>query len=375
MQRSDAQGFYQTLAHLSFWFVTGSLVYFCWLRAMYPAMIVALWMHGTVGSTFIYGCHELGHATVFKTRWLNKFFLSIFSVLWWWDPIDYAASHTYHHRYTQFPEGDRENLFPLEPSLDPWVLLQMFTVNLTSRPGRVFGKGGLISTVKLTWKAAMGGIASEEDAQSHEWLTAVHADPAFAGEAAKSMWFSRAIIAFHSVVFVASILSGQWIFILLVNFHCFIASWYSYFVGTCQHVGLKSASPDFRKNTRSITLDPFSEILFWRMNWHCEHHMFAGVPCYNLKALHYEVRSDMPVPRSLIGAWREMREIWRQQQIDPSYEFDTPLPETANTGGVAVFGGVPSNAPVTEEASIGDLAPNGLKQTQSLLEPLLSSRI
>ena len=33
------------------------------------------------------------------------------------------------------------------------------------------------------------------------------------------------------------------------------------------------------------TLDPLSSFC-WHMNWHLEHHMFAGVPCYNLKALH-----------------------------------------------------------------------------------------
>jgi hypothetical protein len=32
------------------------------------------------------------------------------------------------------------------------------------------------------------------------------------------------------------------------------------------------------------------------MNWHIEHHMFAAVPCYNLKALHSEVR---PYPHGL----------------------------------------------------------------------------
>jgi hypothetical protein len=33
------------------------------------------------------------------------------------------------------------------------------------------------------------------------------------------------------------------------------------------------------------------------MNWHIEHHMFAAVPCYNLKALHSEVR---PYPHGLL---------------------------------------------------------------------------
>lgn len=54
--------------------------------------------------------------------------------------------------------------------------------------------------------------------------------------------------------------------------------------------------------------------------------MFASVPCYNLKKLHRTVREDMPPPRTLIGAWREMRETWKRQQLDPGYAFDTPVP-------------------------------------------------
>jgi fatty acid desaturase len=95
------------------------------------------------------------------------------------------------------------------------------------------------------------------------------------------------------------------------------------------------------------------EFLYWHMNWHTEHHMYAGVPCYNLKQLHYAVKDDMPKPRSLLGAWREMLEIWERQKREPSYQFDTPLPATAETER--------KRAAVAEEASIGDLAPAGLR--------------
>merc|ERR1712062_435923 len=193
--------------------------------------------------------------------------------------------------------------------------------------GRGFGKGGLLCTVRLTIKAALGGIASDPAAQSHEWLSSVHEDQPT--EVAKSMRFSQVIVLFHLCVFVWALASGHWILIPAINFHSFIANAYSYFVGSTQHCGLRGSVPDFRKSTRSITLDPVSEFLFWHMNWHCEHHMFAAVPCYNLAALHREVAHDMPVPRTLVGAWKEMRMIWRRQRLDPQYEFDTPLPKTA----------------------------------------------
>jgi fatty acid desaturase len=113
--------------------------------------------------------------------------------------------------------------------------------------------------------------------------------------------------------------------------------------------------PDFRKSVRSMTLPPIAEFLYWRMNWHTEHHMYAGVPCYHLKSLYHEIAHDMPEPRSLVGAWREMRMIWRRQKVEPGYVFDTPLPPTARP---APVGGATSATEL--EASIGDLAPKGL---------------
>ena len=151
--------------------------------------------------------HELGHGTVFRTKWLNKVFLYVFSLLSWWDPFDYASSHTYHHRYTQYPEGDRENVMPMEPNLRPFLLLQLFTINLFGRPGRNFGKGGLLWSIWVTWLSAQGKVAPK-DALITEWLTALHADqPA---EHARSIGWSRLLLLFHGTILVVSILTGQW---------------------------------------------------------------------------------------------------------------------------------------------------------------------
>ena len=69
----------------------------------------------------------------------------------------------------------------------------------------------------------------------------------------------------------------------------------------------KDNVPDFRFNSRSIRLNPFFEFLYWRMNYHAEHHMYAGVPCYNLKRLSQVIADDIPERKTLIGAWREKR--------------------------------------------------------------------
>ena len=66
--------------------------------------------------------------------------------------------------------------------------------------------------------------------------------------------------------------------------------------------------------------------------------------------LHEEIKFDMPEPRTLIGAWKEMIETWRVQKLDLNYQFDTPVPDSrikdkrVNADPLA--------------SSIGDLAPN-----------------
>ncbi len=350
-KRSDVQGWIQAGGHLGLYVLTGLAVLLFWSQAQWLGFFVALFLHGTIASFFVgVAPHELGHGSVFKTKRLNKIFLYIFSVLSWWDPFDYASSHTYHHRYTLHPEGDRENLLPLEPSLKSTFVLQLLTVNLLTQRGRTFGKGGLLSTIYVTILGAFGRVG-DMDIPANEWIQSLHDDQP--DEYRKSVWYSRFLLVFHGTITVLSLLSGYWVFILIIPVAPFIANWLAYLVGLPQHCGLMENVPDFRKSVRSMTLPLPVEFLYWRMNWHTEHHMYAGVPCYNLKALYHEIADDMPKPRTLIEAWREMRDIWRRQKVEPDYVFDTPLPPTAKH--------IRTDTPDELESSIGELAPEGLR--------------
>src|SRR5690606_18216247 len=135
-----------------------------------------------------------------------------FSLLSWWDPFDYASSHTYHHRYTLHPEGDREVLLPLEPTVGSTFLLQMFTVNLLTQPGRAFGKGGLISTIVWTIRGAFGAVGSTE-APINEWIEALHTDQP--EEHRKSIWWSRILLLFHGSIVLLGIATGLWVLPLI----------------------------------------------------------------------------------------------------------------------------------------------------------------
>ncbi len=356
-RRSDAQAWLQAGGHFLLFVLTGSVVLACWLGALWLPFLLALFAHGTVASFFIGTApHELGHGTVFKTKRWNKVFLYLFSLIGWWDPFDYASSHTYHHRYTLHPEGDRENLLPLEPSLASFFMLQLFTVNLLTQRGRTFGKGGLLSTIMVTALGAVGLVGSDE-IPINEWIKALHRDQP--DQHRRSIWWSRLLLAFHGGVLAIALLTGWWALPLILTVPSFIANWLSYFVGLTQHCGLRDHSRDFRKNTRSVKLNPLASFLYWRMNWHIEHHMYAGVPCYNLARLHTEIKDDMPRPRTLVEAWREMRMIWQRQKTDPDYQYDTPLPPTANPEPPLEEA---ARAATDLESSIGELAPAGLQE-------------
>ena len=93
--------------------------------------------------------------------------------------------------------------------------------------------------------------------------------------------------------------------------------------------------------------------------------MYVGVPCYNLKQLHQEIAWDMPEPRTLVEAWREMRDIWQKQKHDPTYALDTPLPSTATpefTGDDTKTTGVSDGEQVELAMSLRELAPAGLSE-------------
>ncbi|HIL71413.1 MAG TPA: hypothetical protein EYG38_16385 [Verrucomicrobia bacterium] len=205
-------------------------------------------------------------------------------------------------------------------------------------------------TIIATTQASLGRTGSQE-IPSQEWLATLHKNQP--EEHRKSIRFSRLTLLFHGSVAGLSIVSGVWVLPLLVTVPSFIGNWLAYFVGLTQHCGLRDNVQDFRKCTRSIKLDPLSEFLYWRMNWHTEHHMYAGVPCYHLKKLSRVIADDMPKPLTLMEAWRDMRETWKKQNIEPGYQFDTPLPEMA--------GRIPANNSTELEKSIGELAPDQLK--------------
>ena len=336
-QRSDRLGMFQAAGNLGLLLITGVTSWYLFTQNNWPGFLLALFAHGSIASFLAAPHHELCHGTVFKTRNLNEFFLRIFSTLGWLNFYVYKFSHSYHHRYTLHIEGDREEVMPATPSLRFWFMLQLFSINFTGG----YQSRGILPTFSNVINLALDRF----DNPFNSWGPELYAE--HDAERRKARNWARWLLAFHAAVFVIAIVSGQPVVALIVSGGPFIANGWRYFVGVPQHCGLRSDVADFRKCARSVSLDPLSSFLYWHMNWHLEHHMYANVPCYHLRALQRSIASDMPTPRTLIGAWREMRATWKRQQIDPQYAFDTPVPSPGNE----------KSEKDDLASSIGDLAP------------------
>ena len=337
--RSDLQGFAQTLGFLLLLSATGLCTWLFFDHRIWIGFALALFAHGTVDSFIAAGTHELSHGTVFKTKRLNTFFLYALALISWFNPRDFKLSHTYHHLYTLHPRADREVVLPTKPSLHLLHVLQLLTLNIVGGRKEPYS----FPIAQNVWGVVRLAFTGR---QGKEWLKAVY--EGHEDELKKAANWARVIVLFNAAVIAVSIAFKLWPLALIVTFAPFTANWLRYIVFVPMHTGLKDDVDDFRLCVRSITLDPISHFIYWRMNWHMEHHMFAAVPCYNLRKLHMTVASDMPQPRSFWGAWREMRQIWKKQKADPRYQFETPLPKSTDEK---------KGKDKSLESSIGDLAP------------------
>ena len=310
-QRSDLMGFKQSLSHLILWAITGTTSYYFFKIAFWEGFVISLLLHGLIGSHFLHAHHELSHGTVFKTKYLNLLFLKIFSLLGFLNYHVYIMSHGQHHKKTCFTDGDREVVLPRKPSINLIFLIQLFTIN-------IFSKGGLIHTLKHFINIS----TNQFDKPFNSWDKELFSGKPKEREKAKN--WARFVLTFHTMVLLISSIIGDPIISVLISLHVFIFRWHHYFLNETQHTGLQSNINDFRKNTRSIRINPISEFLYWHMNWHIEHHMYTSVPCYNLKKLHHSISHHIPLPRTVLEAWLEMRETWKLQIEDTKYFYDTP---------------------------------------------------
>lgn len=302
---SNLKGGLQALAHITLLAATGTTAWFVQDRPL--LLIPALLAHGTV-YVFLYNAtHELSHGTVFRSRWLNRFFLRLFSFCTWRNHIRFWTSHAEHHKYTLHQPDDLEVVLPQRYTLGALIRVTIFD------PRMVW------ATLRQTVRHALGHVEGE-------WEQHLFPEGDKAKRRPLIRW-ARFLLVGHTAIVAVSLWQGLWMIPVLTTFGAFYGGWLRFLCNGTQHAGLQDDVPDFRLCTRTVLLNPFTRFLYWHMNFHIEHHMYAAVPCYNLGALHREIRHELPEsPRGLIAAWRQIIDVMKRQRDEPSYQYVPALP-------------------------------------------------
>ncbi|MGF1485243.1 MAG: fatty acid desaturase [Opitutales bacterium] len=307
-QRSDWLGAAQTLGYLGLIVATGALTLVS--AAFWPlyATLGLLFLHGTCTAFMINAVHELGHGTVFKTRKLNQIFVHVFAFIGWINHEVFGESHARHHRYTLHPPDDLEVVLPVKLMVKDFFLT------------------GLIDS-KSWWGSMMFHVRLARRRFKGEWEATLYPEGESAEKRARAIRWSRLILAGHGTIFVVSMALGWWMVPVVVSLNTFHSKWLLWLTNNTQHIGLQDHVSDFRMCCRTFTVNPVVQFLYWHMNYHIEHHMYAAVPCYKLGRLHRAIRADLPhCPDGIVETWREIFSILRKQENDPTYQHVVECP-------------------------------------------------
>jgi fatty acid desaturase len=306
-KRSDWLASLQTFGYLGLLALTASCALYASHHWPWPLTVAIIFLHGTVNAFQINAVHELGHNTVFRSKSVNQFFMQVCSFLGWINPYVFFASHYRHHRSTLHPPEDLEVVLPR-------------SMNWKTYPRWAF----------INWTGP-------------RWLIGYHlriARGAFEGEWELKLFppedperrkvpvrWARFVLIGHGLIFVTSLALHQWLIPVLITLTPYYGAWLQVMCNETQHIGLVDNTNDFRLCSRTYILNPILQFLYWHMNYHIEHHMYVGVPCYRLGRLHRLIESDLPpTPVGLRQTWREINAIVAKQAVDPTYQFVPKVP-------------------------------------------------
>ena len=313
-QRSDFKAFLQTGGYLGVYATTATLAFLSWRQhAHWYYTVLLVFLHGMVASFLVNGMHELGHGTVFKTKGLKEFFLRVVSFLGWLQPDLFNASHQRHHRYTLHPPDDQEVVLPVKLMFRQF--LEQGFVNVR----------GFLWVFRYALRIAVGRFEGT-------WELVCYPPDQPQLREAPIRW-ARLMLSGHVVLTAVSLYYGIWLIPVLISLAPGYGAWLFFLCNNMQHVGLQDKVPDFRLCCRTVVLNPVVSFLYWEMNYHMEHHMYAAVPCYHLSRLHAAMRYDVPPPPvGLVAGWRHIISVLRRQEVEPTYQYVAELPTARQDG-------------------------------------------
>jgi fatty acid desaturase len=142
--------------------------------------------------------------------------------------------------------------------------------------------------------------------------------------------WARIIVLGHLALIALFIALKLWVLIGVVSFGYFFATVLGRVATLQQHSGLCPNVPDWRVSCHTVLFGPLTSFLYWNMNYHTEHHMYAAVPFFRLPRLHEALAGDTPEPaRGILTGWRRILAIRARQRREPGWCFVPEFPPTA----------------------------------------------
>lgn len=312
--RKDLPGFLQAFSFLLVYLGLGFLAVWFFLHRQWGLMAAACVAHSIfldyVGMEA--AVHELSHGTPFKTKWLNEFFFRLFSFLTWNNYLHFRISHMKHHQYTAFKGIDKEVIIERDPYTF-WDKLSWFTFD--------------VKKFKMIMFTNIAHFFGNADADFFSWDPLLPEDDE---NRKKMIRWARIMVIGHLILLGVFIYFQLWVLIFLVTFGYFFFTFTSRGTVIMQHHGLCPNHPDWRVICHTVKVGPLLNFMYWHMQYHIEHHMYAAVPFFNLRKLHKAIAHDTPEPpRSYFAALNRIRKIHKRQRSDPEYCFMPDFPETA----------------------------------------------
>ncbi len=311
-QRSDLLGFAQTLGFLAVLAAASGTAIYSSLHWPWYVTAVLVLVNGHFWHFIVNGFHELVHDSVFRTQWLNRLFLRVYAFLGWHNHHAFWASHAEHHKYALHPPDDREVELPRD--FDLKGIWKWGMVNLPYIPTQLHAYA----------RTAFGYVGPDGS-----WIADLFPPNAPERRRVRRNW-DRILLIGHLAIAAVALAHGLWVVPLVITFPKVFGGWLQRLCNEAQHIGLTDNVSDFRLCCRTIYLSPALQFLYWHMNYHTEHHMYAAVPCYRLGRLHRLIRHDMPrCTRGLRETWTQIDGILERQKRDPDYQFAPEVPMAA----------------------------------------------
>lgn len=281
--------------------ITAILWHWHWLAGLLVAPIAIAVIGGRqLGLAIL--MHDAAHGVLHPKRRINNFWGDWFAgAATGADLQSYRAYHLAHHRYTQQAEDPDLSLSsPFPVSADS--LRRKIIRDLT---GQTFLKQRA-AQLGAAWMALRGTQhrtkADGETGQSRTGISAPVVDRAGARQSLSTVTRFIAVqlaVALVSLVTIGWIGIALWFIALATSFQLFLR-----IRNIAEHACTTSGGDDPFSHARTTYANIIERALvapYW-VNYHIEHHMFMGIPCYNLPAAHGELLGQGYAERMTIAA-------------------------------------------------------------------------